>query len=240
MAAVRNLRYVPSAILVLAATAVLAACSGGPPTVSAQTTSAHIVTAPRGGRQHAELDVLSGATSVTVATAPLGGELLRVSTPAGAGVKPDLVVTGTVQLYLDSTGVSGPAAVAVTLNSAVDWRLAFAGGSTQTSVFLGRGKLRGADFAAGSSQITMRLPRPQGTVTIVLAGGASQVRLATPRGVPARLQLDGGASTATLGGRTYTGIAGGTVLAAPGWAAAASRYNIEAPAGMATISVGTW
>jgi hypothetical protein len=106
-------------------------------------------------------------------------------------------------------------------------------------VFLGRGQLRGADFAAGSSRITMRLPRPRGTVTIMLAGGASQVSLATPAGVPARLRLDGGASTATLGGRNYTGIAGGTVLTGPGWTSAVDRYDIDAPAGVSTISVGS-
>jgi hypothetical protein len=239
MAAVRTRRFAPFAVLALPA-AVLAGCAGSSAAAPGGRAAARTVTAPLGGRQHSELDVLSGATSITVATAPLGGELLRVSTPAGAGIKPDLVVGSTVQLYLDSTGVSGPAAVRVTLNSRVGWRLAFSGGSTQTAVFLGRGRLRGADFAAGSSQITMRLPRPSGTVTIVLAGGASQVSLAAPRGVPARLQLDGGASTAVLGGRTYTGVAGGTVLTAPGWASAASRYDIQAAAGIAAISVGTW
>jgi hypothetical protein len=233
---------VVSSVSCVAAAAVLtlAGCAAGPAAQPGGTSAAHIVTAPLAGRQNGELDVMSGATSITVATAHLGGDLLRVSTPAGAGIKPDLVVSGTVQLYLDSTGTNGPAAVRVTLNSGVAWRLAFSGGSTQTAVFLGGGRLRGADFAAGSSQIRMRLPRPHGTVTIELAGGASQVALAAPGGVPARLRLDGGASTATLSGRTYTGIAGGTVLTAPGWAHAADRYDIEAPAGVSTISVGTW
>jgi hypothetical protein len=240
MAAVRTPRFVPLAVLAVAAAGVLAACSGSPAARAAGNRTARTVTAPLGGRQHSELDVLSGATSVAVATAPLGGELLRVSTPAGAGIKADLVVGGTVQLYLDSTGFGGPAAVQITLNSRVSWRLDFSGGSTLTSVYLGRGQLRGADFSAGSSKIIMRLPRPSGTVPIVLAGGASQVILTVPHGVPARLQLDGGASTAVLAGRTYTGIAGGTALTAPGWASAASRYDIQAPAGIASISVGTW
>jgi hypothetical protein len=221
----------------------LAACSGPSAATSQQAglTAAHTVSAPLAGRTRAQLEVLSGATSLTVGNAPLHGDLLRVSTPAGAGIKPDLVVSnGTVQLYLDSTGTGGPAAVRVTLNSRVAWRLGFSGGSTQTAVFLGRGQLRGADFAAGSSQISMRLPRPRGTVTIVLAGGASQVSLATPAGVPARLQLDGGASTAVLGGQTYTGLAGGTVLAGPDWSRASDRYDIQAPAGVSAISVGTW
>ena len=94
-----------------------------------------------------------------------------------------------------------------------------------------------ADFTAGSSLITMQLPAPDGTVTVELAGGASQLNLSLPAGVPARLRLDGGASAVTLGGRSYTGIAGGTVLTMPGWAAASSRYEIDAPAGISAISV---
>jgi hypothetical protein len=230
------------------ATVIAAGCTAATPPVFPPATPAagpsaapRSVTAARAGRQRAELHVLSGATSITVDSAPLGGDLIRATVPAGAGLRPDLVVSGaTVQLFLDSTGTGGPAAVRVTLNSAVAWRLGFSGGFTLTSVFLGRGRLRGADFTAGSSQITMRLPRPSGTVAIVLAGGASQVALAAPRGVPARLRLAGGAGRAVLDGQVHTGIAGGTVLAAPSWAAAANRYDIVAPAGIAAISVGTW
>jgi len=203
----------------------------------------HTVTTGLGSHRQAELDVVSGATTVTVGTASLGSELVRASTPSDSGVRPDLVVSGgTVQVYLDQGGQSGrdgPAALVVLLNSGVTWRLLFGGGASQTSVDLGAGRFGGADFAAGSSLITMRLPQPRGTVTVVLAGGASQMSLSIPSGVPARLRLDGGASTATLGGRTYTGIAGGTVLTAPGWATAASRYEIDAPAGVSAISVSS-
>jgi hypothetical protein len=61
--------------------------------------------------------------------------------------------------------------------------------------------------------------------------------LSLPAGVPAQLRLDGGAASATLAGHTYIGAAGGTVLAAAGWASAASRYDIDAPAGVSAISV---
>jgi hypothetical protein len=112
-------------------------------------------------------------------------------------------------------------------------RLAVSGGTVALS-------RRGADVTAGTSQLVMRLPRPRGTVTIVLAGGASQVSLSAPAGVPARLVLSGGAATATLAGQTTAGVAGGTVLTAPGWAAAADRYDIEARAGVSAIAFGTW
>ena len=76
-----------------------------------------------------------------------------------------------------------------------------------------------------------------GTGTVTLAGGASRVRLDLPHGVPARLRLDGGAGHATVAGRTYAGVAGGTVLTAPGWAGALRRYQVDAPAGLSSISV---
>jgi hypothetical protein len=222
----------------LAGAVVLAAtgCAAGSPG-PARLDAVHIVTAARHGRQHAELDVTSGTTSLTIRTARLHGQLLRVSTAAGAGVRPRLSVGGVVRLGLASTGTGGPAVVRVTLNSAVAWRLWFAAGTSQTAVFLRGAVLRGAVFAAGSSRITLQLPRPHGTVPIVLAGGASQVTVADPAGVPARLSLIGGAGHAFIGGRAYVGIAGGTVLTAPGWSSAPSRYDITAPAGLATIRV---
>lgn len=181
--------------------------------------------------------MVSGATTITVGTADLGGQLLRVSTPVNSGIRPDLVTGRKVLLYLDSTGLGGPAAVRILLNPGVTWRLEFAGGTTATSVDMRHGRVSGLDFAAGSSAIALTLPRPAGTATVVLAGGASQATLRVPDGVPARLRLDGGAASATIAGRTYSGIAGGTVLAAPGWDQATSRYDVQAASGVSAISV---
>jgi hypothetical protein len=197
----------------------------------------HVATAALGLRRSAELDVVNGATSLSVTTAKLGPELLRVSTPPNSGLRPDLIMGTNVQLYLDSGSGNGPAAAQIVLNSAVTWRLLFAGGANQTSADLSGGRFGGADFAAGSSLIAMTLPRPSGTITVQLAGGASQVSVGLPAGVPAQLRLLGGASSAILLGRAYTGIAGGTVLTSPGWAHARDRYLIDAPAGVSTINV---
>jgi len=45
------------------------------------------------------------------------------------------------------------------------------------------------------------------------------------------------AALAVLAGSVYTGIGGGTVLAAPGWAQAANRYDLDAIAGVSEVSV---
>jgi hypothetical protein len=198
----------------------------------------HTVTLAANARQSATLAVVSGATTVTVSATAMPGQLLRVWTPANSGVRPQVVQTGgRVQVFLDSTGQSGPSAVVIQLSSAVRWDLQFSGGAAQTLLDLGHGKIGAIDFTAGSSLISMTLPRPAGTTTITLAGGASQVSVSIPAGVPARLRLYGGAGTATVGGHTYVGVGGGTVLTPADWASAAERYDVTAPAGVSTISV---
>jgi hypothetical protein len=238
----RLIAWLAAGAAALAGSGVLSGCGGGPSTRgltgtrSALGTGPHTASVPRGRQASAELDLVSGASTVQVTSARLGADLIRAATPADSGVRPDLITgDGTVQVYLDSTGRSGPAAVQIVLNSAVTWHLLFAGGASQISVAPAR--LGGADFAAGASLISMRLPRPSGTVTVQLAGGASQVSLSLPAGVPAQLALDGGASSATLLGRTHTGVAGGTVLTSPGWSKASARYEIAAPAGVSSIDV---
>ena len=229
-----------AAILGLAGCAMVAAITGPVRLIghAVPASASHTAALPDRGQRRASLVLLEGAASVTVSSAALPGQLLRAWTPADSGIRPQLVVTaGTVQVDLDGTGRSGPGALSIQLSSSVRWQLRFSGGSSHTDLNIGNGHVSGIDFTAGSSVIAMTLPRPSGTVTITLAGGASQVSVRLPAGVPARLRLYGGASAATVGGRSYTGIAGGTVLTPSGWTAAVDRYDVAAPAGVSTISV---
>jgi hypothetical protein len=214
-----------------------AACSSAAARQPAPDAHRHTVTAARGSDNRAELDLVSSAATMTIRCAPLGTHLLRASTPPNSGVRPDLVGRGPVKLFLDGTGRSGPAALTILLNSELSWRIVDAGGAMQVSANLSSCRIAGADFAAGIDLLTLRLPAPHGSVRLVLAGGASQVTMGLPAGVPARLRLDGGAASATLGPRTFTGVAGGTILTMPGWAGASDRYDIDAPAGISSISV---
>ncbi len=111
------------------------------------------------------------------------------------------------------------------------------GGTTQMTADLTGGRVAGLDFGQGSSQVKVTLPRPEGTTLVRLDGGASQLSVAVPAGVPARVTAGAGAGQVLLGGQSYTGIAGGTVLAQPGWAGAASRVDVDATTGASQISV---
>ena len=229
---------------VTVAVAIVAAASGAGGTALAlpAASSPHVVSLPVAGRTQATLNVTSGTPVLDISVARLPGTLLRVSTPSGAPVRP--VLSGSRPILLSLAGDSGAPgqqdAVTVVLNAAVVWSLDLAGGTQRTDVDLRGGKVGVVAVTAGSDILDVTLPRPAGTLSFLFAGGASQFRLSLPGGVPARVIAGGGAGYLTLDGQSLTGVAGGTVLATPGWATARSRFDIDATAGVARLTVIRW
>ncbi len=224
-------------VVALLLIALAAGCGSGGSTTTTTDGGTQVAGALDGSRV-AELDVESGASSVTVRAAALGGDLYRVSTPSGAGIRPDVVRHGgRVQVFLVSAG-SGPAAVTVLVARGVRWELRFDGGATDVVANLGGARLSSVDFVAGDSHIGLTLPAPHGSVPVRMAGGASQFTIEVPSGVPVRTSLDGGAGSVELDGVTHTGVAGGTVFTPFGWTAAADRYDVVAQAGVSALTVG--
>src|ERR1700722_2187360 len=232
------------------AAALLAACSSATPqelhipvtvTATAPAANSHTVSMTTGGRTRASLDVLTGTTVLTIGTANFGpgGSLLTVTTPAGTPVpqlswsNPDGTGNGTL---VDLTAPNSPA-VTVTLNAAVSWQIDLDGGASRTDVDLSGGQLSGISFNAGSSLVTLALPRPHGNVPVQMVGGASDFQLSLPNGVPAQVIAGGGASPVSLRGQQHTGVAGGSVFTTAGWTPGVTGFNIDATAGVSTITV---
>lgn len=240
----------PRLILATAAVIAVAAGAGGTALALGGPSSPHVAAMPAGGLTRAELKVTSGTAILDVSAGRLGGTLLRVSTPDGAPVRPVLSDPGLIVLSLAGAGPGGPGAagpgarrqdsgyaVKVVLNAAVTWSLDLAGGTQLTTVDMRGGKVAGIAVMAGSDTLDMKLPRPAGTLPLLLAGGVSQFLLSLPAGVPAQVTVGGGASFVSLDGQHLTGIAGGTVVTSPGWAAATSRYVIDATSGFSRLAV---
>ncbi len=232
----------PRLIMAAAAAAAVAAGAGGTALALGGPASSHVATMSRGGLTRAELKVASGTAILDISAGRLGGTLLRVSTPDGAPVRPVLSDSGLVVLSLAGAAPGPPGqapgyAVKVVLNAAVTWSLDLAGGTQLTRVDLRGGAVAGIAVMAGSDTVDMTLPRPAGTLPLLLAGGVSQFLLSLPAGVPAQVTVGGGASSVSLDGQHLTGIAGGTVVTSPGWAGATSRYDIEATSGFSRLAV---
>jgi hypothetical protein len=229
--------------------ALLAACSSPPPAGSmsapAQKAAARTVTARTAGvivsgRTRATLQVLTGTTDLTIGMADLGtsGSLLRVVTPPGAAaarlrVDEQAGASSVVELS-PSAGM-----VTVTLNTRVSWQLDLGGGTTRTVADLRDGQVRGIDFTAGSTDITVALPQPHGSVPIQLAGGATDLSLSLPGGVQAQVTAGGGAGEVWLEGADHVGVAGGSVFTTPGWTPGAAGFDIDATSGASRIAVIT-
>jgi len=137
---------------------------------------------------------------------------------------------------VDLSAPNAPA-VTVTLNAGVSWQIDLDGGATRTDVDLRGGQLSGIAFNAGSSLVTLALPRPQDSVPVQMIGGASDFQLSLPTGVPARVTAGGGASEVMLEGQEHTGVEGGSVFATNGWAPGVRGFDIDATAGVSQITV---
>jgi len=232
--------------MVAAAIAAAAAGAGGTAAALGPSSPSHVASIGTAGRTQAALEITSGTPVLDISAARLGGTLLRVSTPGSAPVRPVLSGSRPIRLSLVGTapmpgsGRGTGYAVRVVLNSAITWTIDLAGGTEQTDVDLRGGKVSGIAETAGCDILDVSLPAPAGTVPFLLAGGASQFLLSLPDGVPAQVVAGGGAGDLTLDGQSLTGVAGGTVLTTPGWAAATSRFAIDATAGVSRLIVGRW
>ena len=232
-------------VIVAVLVAVAAVAVGGTALALTASPAAHVASMSTAGRTSAALKITAGTPVLKISVGQLGGTLLRVSTPAVAPVRP--VLSGSKLIVLSLTSAahgsgsqSSGYAVKVVLNSAVTWSLDLAGGTQRTDADLRGGKVGGIAVTAGSDILDVSLPRPAGTLPFLLAGGASQFLLSLPGGVPAQVTVGGGASFVSVDGQSLTGVAGGTVLTPPGWAAAASRFDIDATSGFSRLTVSRW
>lgn len=184
----------------------------------------------------ATVDLVSGATTVTVRSDDLAGtDRLQALTPDGAGVAPVLETDGdTVSVHLVQTGEPGPSAVTVLLDRRVRWQVRLSGGASSELLDLRSARLSGIDLAAGAARIELVLPVPDRTVPITMAGGATEFTLHVPCGVATAVRIGGGAGSADVDGVRRTGLAAGTVIAT---VIATDRYDVEATAGVSTLTL---
>jgi len=133
-----------------------------------------------------------------------------------------------VTVHLVQTGESGPAALTLLLDPRVRWRVRMSGGSVDQVLDLRGARLAGVDLAAGATRIELTLPAPDRAVPVTMAGGATELTVHLPDGVPAGVRVGGGAASTDVDGIRRTGLAGGTVLSSSD---AADRYDLDAVAG---------
>jgi hypothetical protein len=124
-----------------------------------------------------------------------------------------------------------------TLNATIPWRIALRGGLSKFTGDLGGLSLSELTVAGGASDVSLTLGRPTGTVPIRVGGGASNLSIRRPSGVPVRLRIEGGVSRLVFD-TTQIGAAGGPIRwESPGYAEATDRYEIVVAGGASRLTV---
>jgi hypothetical protein len=208
-----------------------------PPVAAVVAPAPHTATAPLGGRTTAGFDLIDGAERVTVQAADLGDTLYRVTTPeSGAGLPRAEEQDGRVRLRLDGD----TQAVDITLNAAVRWDLRIAGGAELSTIDLSAGRVGDVDLTGGASRIALRLPRPDGTLSVRMSGGVRLFDVRTVDGTPVRVRVGEGAGQVTLDGKNHAGVSAGQTFTPAAWGEAVDRVDVDATAGMSALTVAPY
>ena len=198
------------------------------------------LSAPLEGVESGTLVFLSGASRLVLRADAAIAELYRASFE---GPVPDVRVEGGLvtvryprRLRLFNRGKYG---AQVALSAAIPWRIEVRGGAWEVIAELGGLDLAGLEVRGGASALRVELPEPSGTVPVRIAGGASEIIVRRPPGVPARVRLKGWASQLTFDDQTFGNLGSDARLQSPGYADAARRYDVEVVGSASDITVTT-
>jgi hypothetical protein len=122
----------------------------------------------------------------------------------------------------------------ISVSSRIPWDIRINGGTQQTLLDLRQVLVAAVRVSAGAQELTLYLPRPRGTVPVVLTGGESDLIIHVVNGAATQLEVSAGARTITVDGHTDTDAAQRTYTS-DAYAAATDRYHIQSQAGAGTI-----
>jgi hypothetical protein len=127
----------------------------------------------------------------------------------------------------------------VALNTSVPWEIEVRGGASRLLADLVDIRLGALAIGGGAGRVEVALPVPVGTVIVVVHGGASNVSIGRPDGVPARLRVEGGATHLRFDDRLI-GIAGKDLdLRSRDYDAASCRHDIAVTGGANNVRIDT-
>jgi hypothetical protein len=127
----------------------------------------------------------------------------------------------------------------ITLSGRVPWAINAGMGMSGVVADLADLELTDLEIFGGASRLEVKLPRPKVAVRVRIGGGASDLQLIRPAGVPVRVRIGGGASKLTIDD-VRVGAAGGTTdWRSPDYDLVQGRYDIEIGAAASKVTIRT-
>lgn len=125
----------------------------------------------------------------------------------------------------------------VALNAQVPWDIEVRDGASKLTADLRGLHLGSLNLGGGASRLEMMLPRPSGTVSVGVLGGASNVSIHRPEGVAARVYVGGGATNLTFDEKHFGAVGGEVDLRSPDYDGADGRYDIAFTGGANNLTL---
>jgi hypothetical protein len=196
--------------------------------------------APPGSIMYGHLQFVRGAANVTLRVDSSMGDLYRAQFE---GPAPE-VRTQEGAVTVRYPRIFHPfdwrkRAAEVTLNGSIPWRIEFRGGLSKLDADLSILRLGSFEIVGGAREVAVTLPRPSGTVSVRVSGGASDVTIHRPVSVATRVSVGRGASKLALDDQHFGAIGGETRLQTPDYESSADRYDIEVSGGASKLTVDT-
>ncbi|MBX3029253.1 MAG: hypothetical protein KF809_03770 [Chloroflexi bacterium] len=192
----------------------------------------------------ATLRLVGGAGRVELRTDPSVEELYRASYEPGQPdvvMEPDRVtVRYALHRLFGRVRASEESRSRFALSTRLPWDIGVPDGATGLDADLASGRIVALRVGHGGGLVRLRLGRPQGTVPVVIGGGARQVIVFRPAGVMVRVATQGDVGRVIVDtGRPLGPLSGSTTVEPPGYAAAEDRYDITVAGGCEAVHVST-
>jgi uncharacterized membrane protein len=186
-----------------------------------------VSSAPIRGATTGRLRFPRGAASVNVSAGTAMRELFWASF---TGARPTVNVAGNAVAITGSRSFnpviwrlqSGQ----IVLNDSIPWEIEAQGGAWRLTCDLRGLRLSRVKLEGGAVKVQLHLPHPSGHVPIQFAGGASDISVLRPVGVPVRLAVQGQIGRLQVDGRSIE-ASDEEAFESPGFSHERDRYDIE-------------
>jgi DNA-binding MarR family transcriptional regulator len=193
---------------------------------------------PLGNLAGARLEFVRGAANIVVRAGAPGSDLYRARGERHGPAIAALDGTVTVNYKRSSFRWSRGGGSELELNPTVPWTISVRGGASRLRFDLNQITVRQIDVVGGVSNAEIHLPEPRGTITVHVTGGAHNLTIHRPTGVPLALRVRGGVSNLRVDDQRFGSVGGTMTWQSPDYAEATDRVEVTLTGGASTLTLG--
>ena len=200
-----------------------------------RTSYAEELAAPLGSVDVAHLVFTRGAAHLAIR---VDGSMEDLYRARFEGKVPDVRVDGGTVVVTYRMSIR-PTHGEIILSGRVPWVIEGAFGMSDVVADLQDLDLRSLEISGGASALEVRLPRPKEPTRVRIGGGASDVELIRPAGVPVRVRVGSGVSNLAIDDFRVGSAGGKTDWRSPDYDEVDGPYDVEIGAGASEVTIRT-